>query len=93
MATAAVEVAQVYRDLELRVSPEAHELPDHVVVEWEALAYSLEQGADVAADLLARAHLAQWMPAFCAAVGAETTLPFYRVLARLTDTWTAALAA
>ena len=42
---------------------------------------------------LAREHLALWLPAFCAAVGAETAQPFYAALARLTPEWLAALAA
>ena len=89
MAACAADVARIYGDLGLRVRPDARELPDHVVIEWEALAYALENGAIEAADALLTGHLAVWMPPFCAAVEAETTEPFYAALARLT----AALAA
>jgi len=92
MAAVAGEVTQVYGDLGLRVGEGAHELPDHVAVEWEALAYAVDSGADEQAERLLRDHLAEWMPGFCAAVGAETTHPFYRTLAQITSAWTAALA-
>jgi TorA maturation chaperone TorD len=93
MASCAADAVRVYRDLGLKVRADAHEMPDHIVVEWEALAYALEHDAADAAAALAREHLAGWMPAFCAAVGAETEQPFYAVLARLTPAWTAVLAA
>ncbi len=70
-----------------------HELPDHVVVEWEALAYALEQEAEAACAELVQTHLALWMAPFCAAVAGETEQPYYAALARLTPEWTAALAA
>lgn len=93
MATAAGEVVRLYADLGLRVAADAHELPDHVAVEWEALAYAVERGAEEEAERLLRDHLGRWMPAFCAAVATETEHPFYRALAELTPAWTAALAA
>ena len=84
MAACAADVARIYGDLGLRVRPDARELPDHLVIEWEALAYALENGATEAADALLTGHLAAWMPPFCTAVEAETTEPFYAALARLT---------
>lgn len=92
MGTSAADAARIYAELGLRVRPAAHELPDHLVVELEALAYAHEHGAGEAAEALAREHLALWLPAFCAAVGAETEQPFYAALARLTREWAAALA-
>jgi len=92
MAACAAEVARLYADLGLRVRADAHELPDHLVVEWEALAYAFEHDATDAAGLLVRDHLAGWMPGFCAAVAAETEQPFYAELAQLTPDWTTALA-
>jgi TorA maturation chaperone TorD len=92
MAACAAEVARIYADIGLRVRPDAHELPDHLVVEWEALAYAFEHDATDAARLLVRDHLAGWMPGFCAAVAAETEQPFYTELAQLTPDWTTALA-
>jgi len=93
MAACAADVARIYGELGLQVRADAHELPDHVVVELEALAYALEHGAAEAAHALAVDHLAVWMPSFCAAVGAETEHPFYAALARLTPDWVAALSA
>lgn len=91
MGDVAEDVARIYREIGLRVRADAHELPDHIAVEWEALAYALEQGADDAAGELA-SHLAVWMPPFCAAVAAATQEPFYAALAELTSAWTVALA-
>jgi len=93
MAGAAAEAQDIYRDLGLSVRAAAHELPDHVAVEWEALAYAVERGADKQAEQLAHDHLVRWMPAFCAAVATETTAPFYETLTRLTLAATTALAA
>ncbi len=92
MAACAADVARLYADIGLRVRADAHELPDHLVVEWEALAYAFEHDAADAAELLVRDHLTAWMPEFCAAVAAETVQPFYAELARLTPDWTTAIA-
>ncbi len=94
MGAASAEVVELYRALGLSVSA-ARELPDHVAVEWEALAYGVEQSSpeseEVAAALL-REHLALWLPRLCAAVEAEEGDGFYGLLARLTSRWVAALA-
>ena len=92
MGDVAEDIARIYRDIGLRVRADAHELPDHIAIEWEALAYALEQGADDAADELARTHLGAWVPRFCAAVAAATQEPFYAALAEVTSAWTAARA-
>ena len=89
MAGCAADVQRIYAGLGLRLRADAHELPDHLVVEWEALAYALEHDAADAAASLAGDHLAAWIPAFCAAVGTETTEPFYAALGQLTPEWTA----
>ncbi len=93
MSAAAGDVARLYADLGLAVRADAHELPDHLAVEWEALGYALEQGAGAEAERLLRDHLAVWTARFCGAVERETTSLFYAALARLTVTWTAALEA
>lgn len=93
MGTAAADVARIYRELGLQVRSDARELPDHVAIEWEALAFALESRAHELAEALVEEHLAQWIPPFAAAVAAETDQPFYSTLARLTAEWTAALAA
>ena len=71
MGAAAADVARIYRDLGLRVRQGAHELPDHLAIEWEALAYAFEREALDASEKLVRAHLAIWMEPFCAAVVAS----------------------
>ena len=93
MGAAAADVAVIYRDLGLQVRSDAHELPDHVAIEWEALAHAFENDADASASALLGDHLAQWIPSFAAAVAAETNRLFYATLARVTAEWTAALAA
>jgi TorA maturation chaperone TorD len=93
MSTATAAVARLYRSLDLAVRHDAHELPDHVAVELEALAYALEtEGPDeqTAQELLTQ-HLLIWMPKLCAAVGQEAQLGFYRTLAQLTPHWLAAI--
>lgn len=91
MGAASADVVRIYRDLGISVRADARELPDHLAIEWEALAYAFEQDALEASAELARGHLAVWMPPFCEAVAAETESPFYAALARLTPLWTAAL--
>jgi TorA maturation chaperone TorD len=92
MGAAADAVTGVYRDLGLEVRGDAHELPDHLLVEYEALAYALEHEAGDAIAELLNEHLGRWVEPFCAAVGAEAEEPFYRALAGITPEWTAALA-
>jgi TorA maturation chaperone TorD len=93
MGKASTEVLAVYRSLDLVVSAEAHELPDHIAIEWEALSYAFEVGSDEAASSLLEKHLAVWIPTFCVAVAAETEQPFYRGLAALTPLWVSGLIA
>lgn len=92
MGAAAAEVVQLYREIGLQVRVDAHELPDHLTIEWEALAYAFEHDAGEAATSLVEEHLAVWIPPFCSAVEAEAEHPFYAALARLTGAWTDALA-
>jgi TorA maturation chaperone TorD len=93
MGKASMDVLDLYRRLDLVLPAGAHELPDHVAIEWEALSYAFEIGSgDVASDLL-EGHLAVWLPAFCAAVEAEAEEPFYRSLAALTPLWVTGLVA
>jgi TorA maturation chaperone TorD len=93
MGSCAADVVRIYRDLGLRLHPGAHELPDHLVVEWEALAYAFEHEAAASSSELVQTHLALWTTPFCAAVARETGQPYYAALARLTPEWTTALAA
>jgi len=92
MGSAADEVQRVYGAIGMQLRPDAHELPDHLLVEWEALACALDRGADEHADALLHDHLSIWVVPFCAAVARETKEAFYATLAELTPAWTAALA-
>ena len=91
MTSAADAVQALCRALGLKLRTEPHELPDHLLVEWEALAYALDRGATDVSDALLRDHLVHWMPPFCQAVSEATSEPFYTQLAALTPVWTAAL--
>jgi TorA maturation chaperone TorD len=93
MAACAADVARIYGELGLQVRPDAHELPDHLVIELEAFAYAVEHGAEDGATALLHEHLNGWVAAFCAAIAAETDEPFYAELARVTPEWLTALAA
>ncbi|MGD0197293.1 MAG: molecular chaperone TorD family protein [Solirubrobacteraceae bacterium] len=92
MGPAALAVADLYSSIGLAVREDAGELPDHVMIEWEAVAAALGRGHDEAAAELLDTHLALWIGPFCERVAAETTLPFYRSLAVVTREWTDALA-
>jgi TorA maturation chaperone TorD len=91
MGAPADAVGRIYRGLGVQLRSDAHELPDHIQVEWEALACALDRDAIEHAHALLRDHLAVWMAPFCAAVAGETQAPFYAALAGLTPAWTAAL--
>lgn len=84
-------VVELYRDLGLTVGADAHELPEHVAVEFEALALAATGDGDEA-QRVARAllddHLRIWLAPFCAAVQRESAHPFYSVLPALTLAWT-----
>ena len=95
MGAASVAVADLYRALGLDVAAAAHELPDHLAIELEALAVALDAdgaAAEGARTALLHEHLAGWVPALCAAVEREAGQPFYAVLARITTTWVERLA-
>ncbi len=80
---------RLYRELGIDVDPAAGELPDHVAVEFEALAYALSRaGGDDVAKALA-GHVSQWLPPLCRAVASEAQHPFYASLAALTPEWLA----
>lgn len=95
MGAASVAIADLYRGLGLDVATSAHELPDHLAIELEALAVAL--GAEGAAAeetgrVLLHEHLQVWVPRFCALVEAQARHPFYAALARVTGEWVERLA-
>jgi TorA maturation chaperone TorD len=91
MGSASAAVTDLYRDLRLDLTTGAHELPDHIAVEWEALAYALRSGEAYAAGVLLDEHLRVWLPGFCDAVQEHARVPFYSALAAVTLSWTDAL--
>lgn len=74
-----------YEGLGVRPVEAAHELPDHIVAELEALALALSHPAyrPVAAALV-HDHLARWLPTFCDAVVEHAEGAHYRQLAEST---------
>ena len=75
MGAASTAVADLYHELGLDVAGAAHELPDHIAIELEALAYAAgrdDPAAARVADALLGEHLGTWVPAFCHAVEAES---------------------
>lgn len=90
MGASAEAASAVYRRLGVDVREDAHELPDHLLLECEALAYALAHDPPVAQELL-NEHLNMWVGRFCEAVLGASDEPFYCALARLTPRWLAAL--
>lgn len=90
MGPCTAALRELYARLELEVVPSTGELPDHVAVELEALAYALssDETLPVASTIVSQ-HLRHWLPRLCRAVAHETTVPFYRELADRTLVWLA----
>jgi TorA maturation chaperone TorD len=88
MGPCTAELRQLYREVGIDISPDAAELPDHVAVQLEALAYALTRadGSAVARELV-RAHLSKWLPRLCKQVATQAQSPFYTDLAALTADW------
>lgn len=88
MGPCTADLRRLYRELGIDVDPAAGELPDHVAVELEALAYALTRadGEPVAASLV-RDHLSVWLPSLCRSVTGQARHQFYRGLAELTVDW------
>ncbi|MGA2802775.1 MAG: molecular chaperone TorD family protein [Acidimicrobiales bacterium] len=92
MGPCTAELKQVYSDLGLQMSSQSVELPDHITIELEAMAYALsfEETAPLARRIFEE-HLARWLPRLCRAVAHEAAEAFYRDLAVLTLDWLAAI--
>ena len=88
MGPCTADLRRLYGELEIEVAPETGELPDHIAVELEALAYALsfEETSSVAGVIFFD-HLRQWLPRLCRAVVHEAEHPFYRDLGALTLDW------
>jgi TorA maturation chaperone TorD len=82
------QLRRLYREVGIDLAPGAGELPDHVAVELEALAYALTPvGSDRVAGTLLAEHLSQWLPRLCRAVAGEARHPFYASLGEVTPDW------
>ena len=86
------DATRFYNFFQLRLSPQLHELPDHITTELEFLHYltfreaeARQQGLDPAPllraerDFLAR-HLCKWVPRMQTRLAKQTTLPFFPAL-------------
>ncbi len=86
-------VADLYDDIGVQMRVDLRELPDHVSAEWEAAAHGLQGGPEQrqAARELVTDHLRVWLPPFCGKIREAANLPFYGLLASLTEAWLPAL--
>lgn len=92
MGPAAAAVKALYGEIGLRVRDDAHELPDHIAIELEALTVALGRvDSEGAARSLLQDHLAIWLPPFCGRVDSMAAHPFYRALAAGTPEWISGL--
>ncbi len=92
MGPCTADLRQLYGALGLQMLPASGEMPDHVAVELEALAFALSSPATYPqAQALFFDHLRRWLPRLCRAVAHETESPFYRALADITVDWTGPL--
>ncbi|MGD0874032.1 MAG: molecular chaperone TorD family protein [Acidimicrobiales bacterium] len=92
MGPCTAELKEIYLELGLQVSSLSGELPDHIAIELEAMAYALSfDETEPMARRLFDKHLAQWLPRLCRAVAHEAEGDFYRDLAVLTLDWIAAI--
>jgi len=88
MGPCTAELKELYRELGLQVSSGSGELPDHIAIELEALAYALSaEATEPVARRLFDEHLGRWLPRLCRAVSKDSESSFYRDLADLTLDW------
>jgi len=92
MGPCTAELHSLYGELGLTVSTVVGDLPDHVAIELEALAFALSSEATwpVARTLFA-GHLRHFVPRLCRALAKESELAYYSRLAGLTAAWLAPL--
>jgi TorA maturation chaperone TorD len=94
MGPCTAELKELYHELGLQVSSGAGELPDHVAIELEALAYALSRGpTEPVARRIFEEHLAVFLPRLCRGVAHNAEMSFYRDLAAVTLDWLATIKA
>jgi TorA maturation chaperone TorD len=92
MGPCTADLKRIYLELGLQVSSGSGELPDHIAIELEAMAYALSfDETEPVARQLFEEHLARWLSRLCRAVAHEAEAGFYRNLAVLTLDWLAAI--
>ncbi|WP_088189659.1 molecular chaperone TorD family protein [Desulfosporosinus sp. FKA] len=93
MGQCTVDIQLLYRNIGLQLLSNQGELPDHIAVEFEALAYALNLSdkKEFGEELLTR-HLNVWLQLFCDSVCLNSKVDFYRNLTDVTLEWTAFLA-
>ena len=88
-----MDLNRLYGEMGLEVTPHSGELPDHIAIEFEALAYSLSRSdGETIAHALFFDHVMKWLLRFTNSVTREAHVPFYGELARVTRNWLEALA-
>jgi len=83
MGSSTLAVKQLYGELGIRLRPGQAELPDHIAIEFEALAVALAVAERHNAEKLLRA-LRMWVPELCCSVMNESSVQFYRDVAGIT---------
>jgi TorA maturation chaperone TorD len=92
MGPCTAELKDLYRELGLQVSVDSGELPDHVAIELEALAYGMASPkTEGVARRICQEHLAKFVPRLCRAVTHDAESAFYRDLGLLTLEWMASI--
>lgn len=92
MGPCTAELKDLYGELGLQVSAASGELPDHIAVEWEALACALrEDSALPVARRLFGEHLERFVGRLCRAVSKESDVAFYSRLAVVTAAWASSM--
>ncbi len=97
MGPPAQAVQQQYAEAGLALSPDYHDLPDHLAIELGFMAYLSAQQAETEGDdrlpwaerasAFLQQHLLVWLPPFCQRIRQESRHPFYTALANLTETF------
>jgi TorA maturation chaperone TorD len=92
MGPCTADLRRIYAELGLEMAPGTGELPDHIAVELEALAYAVsDERTYPQARALFFDHLRRWLPRLCRAVDHEAEGRFYHGLAAVTLDWSGPL--
>ena len=98
-----LQIEACYRDFGLNVNPEFKDPPDHISMELEFMHFlshlegqAMEEGGPgdagkyrAAQKAFMEDHIMVWVPQFASSVQTHAKLPFFRSLARITDSFIA----